>query len=264
VSRRYAVVTGASSGIGEATARALAAAGHPVVLGARRVERCEQVAEEIREAGGTALAVAVDVGDHGSVTAFVERAQAFGPIDVLVSNAGDVLASNAAETEPDDFAAQVSVNLLAAQRLVSLVVPTMIDRQRGDVVFVTSDVTRVPRPRMSSYVVSKWGLEGLARALQLELEGTGVRASIVRPGPTTSELGWTWSEETTNAVLKEWKRHGLLRHGGYLPPQGVAGAVLAVVSAPRGTHLTLVEVEPEAPLRDQPEWRPPPGYKGET
>jgi len=232
-----------------------------VVLGARRLERCEQVAEEIREAGGSALAVRLDVGDADSVAAFVTRAAAFGPIDVLVSNAGDVLASNAAETAPDDFAAQLSVNLLAAQRLVSLVVPKMIERQRGDVVFVTSDVTRVPRPRMASYVTSKWGLEGLARALQLELEGTGVRASIVRPGPTASEQGWTWSEETIEVVLKEWKRHGLLRHGGYLSPEGVAGAVLAVVSAPRGTHLTLVEVEPEAPLRDRPEWRPPPGYR---
>lgn len=263
MSRRHAVVTGASSGIGAATARMLAEAGHPVVLGARRVERCEAIAEEVRAKGGSALALPLDVGDAASVEAFVERAQAFGPIDVLVSNAGDVLATPAAETSPDDFAAQLQVNLLAAHRLVSLVVPSMVRRQRGDVVFVTSDVTRVPRPRMSSYVTAKWGLEGLARALQLELEGTGVRASIVRPGPTTSEMGWTWSEEQVVAVLDEWKRHGLLRHGGYLPPEGVAGAVLAVVSAPRGTHLTLVEVEPEAPWTDPPEWRPPPGYQGD-
>lgn len=261
-SGRPAIVTGASSGIGAATARALAEAGHPVVLGARRVDRCDAVADEIRRAGGDAVALQLDVGDLTSVTAFCKAAEdPFGPVEVLVSNAGDVLATTAAETDPDDFAAQVSVNLLAAQRLVSLVVPGMVERQRGDVVFVTSDVTRVPRPRMSSYVASKWGLEGLARALQLELEGTGVRASIVRPGPTSSEQGWTWSEDTINAVLTEWKHHGLLRHGGYLTPEGVAGAVLAVVSAPRGTHLTLVEVEPEAPLATgDPTWSPPPGH----
>jgi NADP-dependent 3-hydroxy acid dehydrogenase YdfG len=255
---RPAIVTGASSGIGEATARALAAAGHPVVLGARRVERCDEIVAEIRAAGGEATATQLDVSDLDSVAGFVKAAeQAFGPIEVVVSNAGDVLATVAAETEPDRFAAQVSVNLLAAQRLVALVVPGMVERQRGDVVFVTSDVTRVPRPRMSSYVASKWGLEGLARAMQLELEGTGVRASIVRPGPTTSGMGAGWDGETITAVLRDWKRHGLLRHDGYLPAEGVAGAVLAVVSAPRGTHLTLVEVEPEAPVGEAA-WAPPP------
>ena len=261
---RASVVTGASSGIGEATARALAAAGHPVVLGARRVERCEEIAAEIREAGGQAAAAALDVADLTSVAAFVKSAEsAFGPIEVVVSNAGDVLPTTAVETDPDEFAAQVSVNLLAAQRLVAAVVPGMIERQRGDVVFVTSDVTRVPRPRMSSYVTAKWGLEGLARALQLELEGTGVRASIVRPGPTMSGMGAAWDGDTITAVLRDWKRHGLLRHDGYLPPDGVAGAVLAVVSAPKGTHLTLVEVEPEAPVRDEAQWAPPPGAQSE-
>jgi NADP-dependent 3-hydroxy acid dehydrogenase YdfG len=261
---RPAIVTGASSGIGEATARALAAAGHPVVLGARRVERCEEIAAEIRERGGHAVAAQLDVGDLSSVGAFVKAAEAaFGPIDVVVSNAGDVLPTTAVETDPDEFAAQVSVNLLAAQRLVAAVVPGMIERQQGDVVFVTSDVTRVPRPRMSSYVSSKWGLEGLARAMQLELEGTGVRASIVRPGPTMSGMGAGWDGDTITAVLRDWKRHGLLRHDGYLPPDGVAGAVLAVVSAPKGTHLTLVEVEPEAPVRDEAVWAPPPGPQSE-
>jgi len=260
---RPAIVTGASSGIGEATARALAGAGHPVVLGARRVERCEEVVAEIRAAGGEATAAQLDVSDLDSVAGFVKAAeQAFGPVEVVVSNAGDVLATVAAETEPDRFAAQVSVNLLAAQRLVALVVPGMAERQRGDVVFVTSDVTRVPRPRMSSYVASKWGLEGLARAMQLELEGTGVRASIVRPGPTTSGMGAGWDGDTITAVLRDWKRHGLLRHDGYLPAEGVAGAVLAVVSAPRGTHLTLVEVEPEAPVGEAA-WAPPPTMRDE-
>jgi NADP-dependent 3-hydroxy acid dehydrogenase YdfG len=249
---RPAVVTGASSGIGEATARALAAAGHPVVLGARRLERCEAIAAEIRAGGGQATAERVDVADLDSVGGFVKAAsEAFGPIDVLVSNAGDVLPTTVTETEPGDFAEQLSVNLLAAQRLVTLVAPTMIERHRGDLVFVTSDVVRVPRPRMASYVTAKWGLEGLARALQLELEGTGVRASIVRPGPTVTGMGATWPAEVVTPLLRDWKRHGLMRHDGYLAPAGVAGAVVAVVSAPQGTHITLVEVEPEAPIRGE-------------
>jgi NAD(P)-dependent dehydrogenase (short-subunit alcohol dehydrogenase family) len=227
----------------------LAAAGHLVVLGARRVERCEEIAAEIRAAGGQAVAERLDVADLASVGSFVKAAEAtFGPLQVVVSNAGDVQPTSIADTAPEDFGAQVSVNLLGAQRLVSLVVPGMVERRRGDVVVVTSDVVRAPRPRMGAYVPSKAALEGMVRALQLELEGTGVRASMVRPGPTWTGMGMTWPPEVYTPVLREWKRHGVFRHDGYLTPDGVASAVLAVVSAPPGTHLTLVEVEPEAPI----------------
>jgi NAD(P)-dependent dehydrogenase (short-subunit alcohol dehydrogenase family) len=249
-SLRPAAVTGASSGIGEATARALGAAGHPVTLGARRIERCEEIAAEIRAAGGQAAAAPLDVTDLASVGSFVKAAEAaFGPLEVVVSNAGDFQPTSVAGADPEVFAGQLSVNLLAAQRLVSLVVPGMIERQRGDVVVVSSDVVRVPRPQMGAYVASKAGLEGLVRVLQLELEGTGVRASMVRPGPTATMMGASWGPEVFLPLLREWKRHGIFRHDGYLSPAGVAGAVLAVVSAPPGTHLTLIEVEPEAPVR---------------
>jgi NADP-dependent 3-hydroxy acid dehydrogenase YdfG len=129
-------------------------------------------------------------------------------------------------------------------------VPGMVERRRGDVVFVTSDVVGNPRPSMSSYVTSKWGLEGLARTMQMELEGSGVRASIVRPGPTMTGMGMDWDTEVVVPLLEEWKRWGLVRHGGYLGPDAIAAAVLTAATAPRGTHLTLIEVQPEAPLRD--------------
>jgi NAD(P)-dependent dehydrogenase (short-subunit alcohol dehydrogenase family) len=169
-------------------------------------------------------------------------------IDVIVSNAGDVLPVATLRTDPDEFAWQVQVNLLGAHRLIHALAPVMVERRRGDIVFITSDVVRVPRPSMSSYVASKWGLEGMARALQMELEGTGVRASIVRPGPTMTGMGMTWDAEVVRPLLQEWARWGLVRHEGYLDPDAIAGAVVAVVSAPPGTHLTLVEVEPEAPV----------------
>jgi NAD(P)-dependent dehydrogenase (short-subunit alcohol dehydrogenase family) len=247
--QRAVVVTGASSGIGAATARQLAALGHPVALGARRVERCEQLAAEIAAGGGRAEARPLDLADAASVDRFAaEVADLLGPVEVLVSCAGDVLPSSAVSTDPGDFARQVQVNLLGAQRLVSALTPAMIARRRGDVVFVTSDVVRLPRPSMASYVSSKWGLEGLARAMQMELEGTGVRASIVRPGPTLTGMGSGWDPAEIAPVLEEWRRWGLIRHDGYLDAEGVAAAVVAVVSTPRGTHLTLVEVEPEAPV----------------
>lgn len=247
--RRAAIVTGASSGIGAATAQALAAAGHPVVLGARRVQRCEQLAASIRDAGGEALALPLDLTDVVSIDTFAREAESqLGPIEVLVSNAGDVQPITTVGAEPAEFTRQLQVNLLGAQALAHAVVPHMFERQRGDVVFVTSEVAMTPRTHMAAYVASKAGLEGFARAMAMECEGTGVRVGIVRPGPSSTEQGTTWDEDTINEVVSSWSHWGLLRHDGALRPAEMAQAVLAVVSAPRGTRYAVLEVQPEAPV----------------
>jgi NADP-dependent 3-hydroxy acid dehydrogenase YdfG len=124
----------------------------------------------------------------------------------------------------------------------------MVARQRGDIVFVTSDVVVRPRPFVAGYVSAKSGLEGLARALQMELEGTGVRVGMVRPGPSSTEQGTDWTEDDVVRLMPHWERWGLLRHDGALLPGQVADAVVAMVTAPKGAHLTLIEIQPEAPL----------------
>ena len=248
-SRRPAVVTGASSGIGAATARTLADAGLPVVLGARRTDVCESIADEIRAAGGEAAAFHLDLADAESIAEFAKKAEdAFGPVEVLVSNAARIMPGDAFETSPDDFESVLRVNVGGAQRLVHAFGAGMVERRRGDMVFVTSDVVAHPRPRMSAYVASKWGLEGFVTALQMELEGTGVRAVIVRPGPTLTGMGMDWDPAVTQSVLESWTEWGLARHSAFLRPEGVALAVAHAVAAPRGTHLSIVEVQPEAPL----------------
>jgi len=247
--RRVAVVTGASSGIGAATVDLLAEAGHPVVLGARRLDRLEVHAAAIRDAGGEAVALPLDLTNDDAVERFAaSAAEALGPVDVVVSNAGHVDPATGLGSDPDRFAANVALNLLGAQRLVARLGPAMVERGRGDLVFVTSDVTVRPRTHMASYVTAKAGLEGLCRALQMELEGTGVRAGMVRPGPSSTEQGTDWSEATIGHVLPHWQRWGHLRHDGALLPRHTAQAVLAMISAPKGCHLTLIEVEPEAPV----------------
>ncbi len=246
--RRPAVVTGASSGIGAATARALAAAGHPVVLGARRVDALKEVATAIEGDGGEAIALHLDLEDEASVDAFAAEAGVFGPVEVLVSNAGRIWPGTALETDLADFGRVLRVNVLGAHQLVLAFAEGMVDRRRGDVVFVTSDVVEHPRPAMAAYVTSKWGLEGYARALQMEWEGTGVRSSVVRPGPTLTGMGMDWDSEVTEKVLAEWVRWGLARHEAFLRPEGVAAAVVAAVSADRGTHFSVLEVQPEAPV----------------
>jgi NADP-dependent 3-hydroxy acid dehydrogenase YdfG len=247
--RRPAVVTGASSGIGAATALTLACAGFPVALGARRVERCEEVAAKIRADGGEAVAHALDVTDPDSVASFAASvAGDFGDVEVVVSCAGAVAPGVVHEVDSDRFAREVDLNLVGAHRVVHAFVPGMVARRRGDVVLVSSDVAVRARPFMSAYATGKWGLEGMAQSMQMELEGTGVRVSVVRPGPTWSEMGTDWDDQAAAAVLNHWVRFGHARHPHFLKPGAVADAITTVVSAPRGVHLNLVEVSPEAPV----------------
>lgn len=250
--RRPAIVTGASSGIGRATAQALAAAGHPVALGARRVQECEETAVAVRASGGEAVVHHLDVADGDSVKKFAAAAEeALGPIEVVVSGAGDIDAALIHEQDSDTFDQQVRIHLGGAQRLAAELVPGMVRRRRGDFVFLTSDVARAHRPRMGGYVPAKAGLEAMVRTMQMELEGTGVRTAIVRPGPTKTGMGMSWEDEVATAVLQDWMRWGLARHPYFLRPSDVAAAVAAVIGTPRGAALTMVEVEPEAPLREE-------------
>jgi NADP-dependent 3-hydroxy acid dehydrogenase YdfG len=251
--RRPAIVTGASSGIGRATARALARRGHPVVLGARRLQRCRETALDIEKDGGEAHAFDLDLADRASIASFVARAHdSAGDIDVLVSCAGRNLPDATIDQSPGAFAALLGVNLVGPHEMVGLLAPAMVERHHGDLVFVTSENVRSPRPFNKAYGASKWGLEGYARTLQMELEGTGVRASIVQPGQTLSEMGSDWDPEATTEILGHWVRFGLARHGHFLDPDAVANAVVTVVEAPVGTHLTMIEVQPEAPVRRDP------------
>jgi NADP-dependent 3-hydroxy acid dehydrogenase YdfG len=250
--RRPVVVSGASSGIGAAAALTLARAGFPVALGARRADKCAEVVARIRESGGEAVAHPLDVTDPTSVETFAKAVRAdLGEVEVLVSNAGRVAPGIVHEVETDRFAAEIDLNLLGAHRLVRAFVPGMVERRRGDVVFVSSDVAVRARPFMSSYAAGKWGLEGMAHAMQMELEGTGVRASIVRPGPTWSEMGTDWDDAEAADVLNAWVRFGLARHPHFLKPAALADAIATIVSAPRGVHLNLIEVNPEAPLEEK-------------
>ncbi|MFD6397690.1 SDR family oxidoreductase [Nocardia sp. NPDC060249] len=252
--RRPALIAGASSGIGAATAVALAELGHPVTLGARRVELCEEIAAKIRAGGGEAYAHRLDVTDAGSVDEFVTAAErTLGPTEILVSGAGDIEFSLVGEMDPERFLFQVQVHLVGAQRLVHRVLPGMTARRRGDLVVISSDCADNPRPRSGAYSAAKNGLEAMVGQLRMELEGTGIRASLVRPGPTLTGMGMDSTPEIVGPVLRDWKDWGLARHPYMLRPHHLADAVATVVSVPRGAHMVLVEVQPEAPLRPTPD-----------
>jgi len=244
------VVTGASSGIGAATARALAELGHPVVLGARRLDRCQEIADKLVAEGAVAHALPLDVTDAASRDAFVRDAeQAVGEVDVLVSNAGTSHPSSAMDASSEVLLEHLNVNVVGMHALVQGFGRGMVERGRGDLVFVTSEVVRQPRPWVAPYVASKFAAEGLVTALMMELEGTGVRVSCVRPGQTMTEMGFDWDPEETGRILTSWAKWGLARHPHFLDPSGIAAAVAAVVSAPPGVAFAFVDVEPVPPKR---------------
>ncbi|MFC8529618.1 SDR family oxidoreductase [Nocardia sp. NPDC057227] len=252
--RRPVLVAGASSGIGAATAVRLAGLGHPVALGARRVAQCQELAEKIRADGGTATAIRLDVTEQDSVEEFVATAEReHGPAEILVSGAGDIEFGRIQDMAPDRFLAQVQVHLVGAHRLVHTVLPGMLQRQRGDLVLISSDCADIPRPHNGAYNAAKTGLEAFGHQLRMELEGTGIRASLVRPGPTVTGMGMNASPESVGPLLESWMAWGFARHPYMLKPEHLADAVATVVSVPRGAHMVLVEVQPEAPLKPRDE-----------
>lgn len=251
--RRPAVIAGASSGIGAAAAIELAAQGFPVALGARRVDKLTELVEKIKADGGEAVAFSLDVTDAGSVKDFLaQTTEALGEVELLVSGAGDMFPGRIAEMSTDDFEAQLQVHVVGANRLARAVLPGMIERRRGDIVFIGSDVALRPRPHMGAYGAAKTALVAMVATLQMELEGTGVRASVVHPGPTLTGMGWQLSAEQVGPMLEDWAAWGHARHSYFLRASDIARAVAFVAGQPRGCHITNIEVNPEAPLKDAP------------
>ncbi|BDN84858.1 MULTISPECIES: SDR family oxidoreductase [Mycobacterium] len=247
--RRPAIVAGASSGIGAATAVELAAHGFPVALGARRVQKCEEIVEKIRADGGDAVALALDVTDADSVKDFVHQAtERLGDIEVLVAGAGDTYFGRLYEIDTETFESQVQIHLIGANRLATAVLPGMLERQRGDLIFVGSDVALRQRPHLGAYGAAKAALVAMVTNLQMELEGTGLRASIVHPGPTKTAMGWSLPVESIGPALEDWAKWGQARHDYFLRASDIARAITFVAETPRGGFVANMELQPEAPL----------------
>lgn len=252
--RRVAMVTGASSGIGRAIAPALGELGWAVAVGARRVDRLEAAASEVEAAGGDAFAHPLDVTDPESVDTFFDAAEdALGPVEVVVNNAGVSVPGEFHRIGVDDLRREVATNLLGPMYLTRRAISSMLQRgSRGDLVFISSDAARHARPRMAAYSATKAGLELMARSLAMELEGTLIRSTTIRVGPTLSEFGFGWDMAELERLMEFWPRYGLQRHAGVLEPGAVARAVVFAVTAPEGVHLDTIEVQPEAPTPGGP------------
>ena len=246
---RTAVVTGASSGLGVAIAKGLGALGWRVAVGARRLDRLEQTAAEVEAVGGRALAEVLDVASPDSVDNFFCAVESeFGVADVVVNNAGLSHPGLLKDLDPAAIAEEIGVNLAGPAYVCRrALLPLYAEGRRGDFVFISSDAKRWPRPHQSIYTATKTGLEGLAAALALEFEGTGLRSTVIRVGPAMSEYAATWGESLITQLLKRWQHFGLQRHLAMMPGEAVARAVVIAVTTPEGVRIDTLEVQPEAP-----------------
>jgi short-subunit dehydrogenase len=186
---RTAVVTGASSGIGAAIARELAGRGHGVTLVARRAERLEALAEELRRRGVRAEALAADLSDRAARAGLLARVEALGlEPDLLVNNAGLSTTGAVAASDPEAELNMLEVNVMAVADLCSRFVPGMVERGAGAVLNVASTAAFQPLPGQAGYAATKAFVLSYTRALDAELAGTGVSASALCPGPVETEF----------------------------------------------------------------------------
>ncbi len=182
----HIAITGASSGIGEALARAFALPGHKLSLVARRMELLEALAAD---ASCPAVCYRVDLSQLETCCDWVDQAEeAHGPIDVLINNAGIQHVASALLLEDGPREAMMRVNLLAPQRLIRRVAPGMVERGSGTIVNVSSVAGIIPPPWMADYSASKAGLAAASETLRVELKGTGVNVLTVYPGPVRTPM----------------------------------------------------------------------------
>lgn len=227
---KVAVVTGASSGIGEATARALAEHGASVVLAARAVEKLEDLECGISALGGRALAVKTDVSDRDSVEAMVERAiNEFGTIDILVNNAGLGLSGRVAELRAEDLRYVFEVNVVGALNCIQAVLPRM--REGGRIINVSSVVGKRAIPKVGAYSASKFALNALSDALRVEVARRGITVTSVYPG--TTRTAFRDNSRRTKDEKRGWRPKGVT------PDVVAARIVRAAEKGPRDVYITI-------------------------
>lgn len=238
---KVALVTGASSGIGAAVARALAAEGAAVGLGARRVDRLEALALDIRDSGGSALPCRVDVTVRSEVDAFAASVlKAFGRLDILVNNAGVMPLSPVEAFRVDDWERMVDVNVKGVLYGIAAALPTMLEQGAGHIVNIGSLAGRRPFPGGSVYSATKFAVRSLTAGMQLELSSSrGIRVTDVQPGVVETEL----LDHVPDAEVRQ--RFDAAWAGKEpLQADDVAAAVVYAVTAPARVNVNEILIRP--------------------
>jgi NADP-dependent 3-hydroxy acid dehydrogenase YdfG len=233
---RVALVTGASSGIGEATALMLANAGARVAVAARRRERLEDVAQRIRANGGEAFVVEADFGVEADAQRAVhETERAFGRLDILVNNAGVMYLEPVIEADLARWRRMFEINVLGVIAATQAALPGMRDRRDGHIVNIASTAGRIASPMGAAYSGTKFGVVAFSESLRKEVLKDRIRVSVVEPGLVATELRDHIGHAATQKAINEWADS--LRQ---LQPDDIARAILYCVSQP--PHVCINEI----------------------
>lgn len=237
-------ITGASSGIGEATAVACARAGASVALAARRGDRIEALAQRIEDEGGRAIALPTDVADERQARAFVEHAyETLGRLDVLINNAGVMLLGPVAGADTDQWRRMIDVNLLGLLYCTHAALPVMGQQGSGHIVNVSSVAGRVAGAGSAVYNMTKWGVNGFSEALRQEALHAGVRVTIVEPGAVETELLGHNSDVIQGLAAKR------LEGVTSLTADDIADAILYALCRPEHVSINEVLIRPSRQAR---------------
>jgi NADP-dependent 3-hydroxy acid dehydrogenase YdfG len=236
---RVVAITGASSGIGEATARCLAQRGARVVLGARRAERVEAIAGEIRDGGAAAVATAIDVTRRGDLDRLVAvAAEEFGRLDVLVSNAGISKVGTIAELDVDGWSAMIDVNLRGVLHGIAAALPVF--RRQGGGHFVTTVSTAGLKivPTMGVYAATKNAVRTLMEGLRQESTDGVIKTTSISPGFVDTQLDRSIDDvQTREQIRRQMDEFGL-------PPAAVARAIAFAIEQPPGVEIGDITIRP--------------------
>jgi NADP-dependent 3-hydroxy acid dehydrogenase YdfG len=246
LSGRVAAITGASSGIGEATAETLARAGAAVSLAARRSDRIQALAERIDSSGGRALAIETDVADEQQATAFVNRTkEELGRLDILVNNAGVMLLGPVVGADTSEWRRMIDVNLLGLLYCTHAALPIMGAQGSGHIVNVSSVAGRFATLGAAVYNLTKFGVNAFSEALRQEVVRANVKVTVIEPGMVATEL---LSHNTHPLVLEAAKK---MRQevGEPLTSEDIAEAILYAVGGPERVAVNEVLVRPAGQQR---------------
>jgi NADP-dependent 3-hydroxy acid dehydrogenase YdfG len=233
---KVAIVTGASSGIGEATAIALAKEGAKVAIAARRTDRLEALAQKIKTMGGEVLAATIDATDEAQIHQLIDKIQTtWGRIDILINNAGVMLLGNINGANTEDWRRMFDLNVLGLMYGTHAVLPVMKSQNGGQIVNVSSVAGRVARAGLGVYNATKFAVNAFSEALRQEVYKDNIRITLIEPGLVATELpnhitdpdAKVWAQEVYDSVRR-------------LDSEDVAAAILYAVSQP--THVNVNEI----------------------
>ena len=237
---KVALVTGASSGIGEATAIALAEAGAAVAIGARRRDRLDALAGKLRDGGARVLQLDLDVTDEQACTAAVARTrEGLGGLDVLVNNAGVMLLGTIVGADTEDWRRMIQTNVLGVMYMTAAAIEGMVEQGAGDIVNMSSVAGRTARKGAGVYNASKWAVNAFSESLRQEVTGRGVRIGLVEPGAVATELTDHITQPEAKRASKE-----MAQNMRPLQSEDIARAVLYLVTQPPHVAVNEVLVRP--------------------